>query len=671
MRMFAFAVLIVGVVLIPTALGMAKFEHDRSASELARTLGAETDEHGGALENYFARARSIILLTANSPAFANVLAEPGTRLEKVRRNGRSMREVTHQLDYLEQLYPTSIGEACFIDAHGEEFARAVRGTLARPDELSTSEEQTVFFAPTFKLRFGQVHQTRPYVSPDTKEWVVANATLIPQPGGHKRAFVHFEVTVESFRREMRAASATKRDGEFDLRVIDASTGRIVIDGARPQRVGAALGVPGDARFAPLARQARPAGLTDVDGHLTAYRRIKSGAGNTNDWIVLATAKAPSGTFIAELGRTPVAMLALAFVTIALAGLALRAGRRRLEAEATTDGLTGLGNRRKFFADLERRARGAADAPIVLTMLDLNGFKNYNDSFGHPAGDALLARMGAALAAAVGPLSGRAYRPGGDEFCVIAPDARRDEIERAACHALSDHGDGFSISAAFGSAVIPHDAPDATEAVRKADQMMYAHKHSGGTAAGRESSDVLMRALAERHPDLGEHHDGVAELVEEVGRRFGIEGEELVQLRHAASLHDIGKVAIPDAIITKPGPLSEEEWQFIRRHTVIGERILTAAPSLGRAARLVRSSHEAWDGSGYPDALAGTAIPLGARIIAVCDSFDAMISRRPYAPAKPVADAVAELRRCAGTQFDPEIVAVFERVLADRAALLTA
>jgi two-component system cell cycle response regulator len=305
------------------------------------------------------------------------------------------------------------------------------------------------------------------------------------------------------------------------------------------------------------------------------------------------------------------------------------------------------------------------------MFDLNGFKNYNDTFGHPAGDALLLRLGAALAEAVGPLGGRAYRPGGDEFCVIADGSRGRAIEQAACRALSEHGEGFSISTAFGSVVIPHDTGDVTEALRKADQAMYAQKHSGRATAGRQSSDVLMRALAERHPDLGEHHDGVAELVEAVGKRFDIAGEELAQLRHAASLHDIGKVAIPDAIITKPARLTDEEWAFMRRHTVIGERILAAAPALGAAARLVRSSHEAWDGSGYPDALAGVEIPLGARIIAVCDSFDAMISNRPYATAMTTQEAVAELRRCAGTQFDAEVVVIFEQVLADRAELPTA
>src|SRR3954452_4596479 len=258
MRVLSFSALIVGVILIPTALGLAKVDHDRDVSQSERLLVAETEEHGGALDNYFVRARSIILLTANSPAFANVLAERGTRAEKVRRQGRNIAEVTHHLRYLEQLYPTSIGEACFINANGEEFARVVRGKVAAPADLSTTEEQTPFFRPTFALRFGQVHQTQPYVSPDTKEWVVANATLIPQADGRKRAFVHFEVTIESFRRAMGATQSA------ELRVVDANTGRVIIDAQRPQRVGARLGASSDRRFAGLAQVAGRSGVTEID-----------------------------------------------------------------------------------------------------------------------------------------------------------------------------------------------------------------------------------------------------------------------------------------------------------------------------------------------------------------------------------------------------------------------
>jgi diguanylate cyclase (GGDEF)-like protein len=660
MRLLALAALIVGLLLIPTTLAVAKLDHDRDASSLDRALLTETDEHGSALEDYFARSRAIIQLTANSPAFANVLAEPGTRVQKVRRHSRNLAEVTHHLRYLEQLYPTSIGEACFIDAHGEEFARAVRGEVAKPADLSTSEEETVFFAPTFALGFGRVHQTAPYVSPDTKEWVIANATLIPQRDGRKRAFVHFEVTVESFRRAMHPQTKAASSA-LELRVIDARTGRVVIDSTHRQRIGAALGVPRDARFAQLARTAGHQGVSDVSGQRVAYRRVATAPGNVNDWIVVASAGAPT-SFLERLGPVSIGLLGLGLALIVLGALWLRAGNRELEAQANSDALTGLGNRRKLLADLERRLRNGE--PAVLTLFDLNGFKNYNDTFGHAAGDALLVRLGHELAEAVAPFGGRAYRPGGDEFCVIARADRRSEMEAAAGVALSGQGEGFAISSAFGSVVIPQQAADVTDALRLADEAMYAQKQTGRASAGRQSSDVLLRALSERHPDLGEHVDGVAELAEGVGARLGIEGEDLVQLRHAAALHDIGKVAIPDEIISKPGPLDAEEWAFVRRHTIIGERIIAAAPALGPAARLVRSSHEAWDGGGYPDALAGEEIALGARIIAVCDAFDAMISARPYAPPRTTADALAELRRCAGTQFDPNVVAAFELVLAE-------
>jgi diguanylate cyclase (GGDEF)-like protein len=661
MRGLSISALIAGILLIPVSLGVAKFDRDREVSGLKRTLALETEAHGAALESYFARAKSIILLTANSPAFADVVAEPGSRAEIVRRRSDNLRRVTHQLRYLNRLYAKSIGEACFINRDGGEFARTVRGKVAPASDLSTEEERTVFFAPTFASRFGQVHQTRPYVSPDTKEWVVANATLIPQRDGRKRAFVHFEVTVESFRR------ALGRVGKgYEVRVIDGRTGKVVIDGSHQQRIGAPLGVPRDRRFRDIARPTSHDGVTEVAGRQAAYRRIAADAGNANNWIVVASATKPTGSFVSGIGPVPIATLALSLALIALAAVSLRNGRRQLEAHASSDALTGLGNRRKLVADLERTIRGAtSESPALLTLFDLNGFKNYNDTFGHLAGDALLQRLGSTLAAAITAFGGRAYRPGGDEFCVIADATCRRAVEEAACAALSEHGEGFDVSTAFGSVVIPLDTSNATDAMRKADRAMYAQKRSGRATAGRQSTDVLMRALAERHADLGEHHDGVAELAEAIGTRLGLEGEDLIQLRHAASLHDIGKVAIPDAIITKPGPLAPEEWEFMRRHTLIGERILTAAPSLAPAAALVRASHEAFDGSGYPDGVAGADIPLGARIIAVCDAFDAMISGRPYAPSRTADQAIAELKRCAGTQFDLTIVSTFEQVIAER------
>jgi two-component system, cell cycle response regulator len=174
--------------------------------------------------------------------------------------------------------------------------------------------------------------------------------------------------------------------------------------------------------------------------------------------------------------------------------------------------------------------------------------------------------------------------------------------------------------------------------------------------------VLLRSLSERQPDLHVHLRGTADLALAVGRELGMNGEELDDVAHAAELHDVGKIAIPDAILEKSAPLDETEWGFMRRHTIIGERILQAAPALRSVARLVRSSHERWDGVGYPDGLRGDEIPLGARIVAVCDAFDAMTTNRPYRLRIGEPAALAELGRCAGTQFDPRVVEAFASVL---------
>jgi diguanylate cyclase (GGDEF)-like protein len=337
-------------------------------------------------------------------------------------------------------------------------------------------------------------------------------------------------------------------------------------------------------------------------------------------------------------------------------------------EALTDALTGLGNRRKLLRDLEEALHPAAPTPSALVLYDLNGFKGYNDVFGHPAGDALLARLGARLGEAVGP-DARAYRMGGDEFCVLAPIERENplaQVERGQ-RALGELGDGFEISAAHGCVLVPEEADDAGAALGIADRRMYAEKAGARRSADEQSRDVLLKALEEHHPDLGDHVHDVGLLAEAVAEELGLTGQQLHHVRQAAELHDIGKVAVPRAILDKPGKLDAEEWDFIARHTLIGERILGAALALRPVARLVRSSHERYDGDGYPDGLRGEEIPLGARIVTVCDAYDAMTSDRPYQRSLGAEEALAELRRCAGAQFDPAVVEAFCRVSARQAA----
>ena len=188
--------------------------------------------------------------------------------------------------------------------------------------------------------------------------------------------------------------------------------------------------------------------------------------------------------------------------------------------------------------------------------------------------------------------------------------------------------------------------------------MYAEKGTRPRSAERQTMEVLMRTLHESEPELEMHLEGVALLAVGLGRCLEVGGEEMDVVARAARLHDVGKMAIPDQILKKPGPLNDREWDVVRTHTLIGERILASAPALVPVAKLVRSSHERWDGGGYPDGLSGEEIPLGARIIAVCDAYEAMVENRPWRTSKDSDAALEELRRCAGTQFDPRLVEVF-------------
>ena len=333
-------------------------------------------------------------------------------------------------------------------------------------------------------------------------------------------------------------------------------------------------------------------------------------------------------------------------------------RSQLELQrlANFDPLTALGNRRKLTADLESAlALRETTVPQMLIIFDLNGFKHYNDTFGHPAGDALLARLATRLAEAA-ESHGEAYRLGGDEFCVLGapPPAEAESYVSATVTALEEEGAGFAVSASFGAALLPEEAETASAALTVADRRLYAQKHLFQTERGRPH-DVLLLALREREPTLGEHCVNVAELATVVGERLALSDVELEELRRAAELHDIGKLAMPDAVLRKQGPLTRSEWSLMRRHTLIGERILASSPALGSVATIVRSTHERWDGSGYPDGLAGEAIPRAARIIAVCDAYTAMAAGRPYQLARSTPRALDELRSGAGTQFDPAVV----------------
>ncbi|HEY5317045.1 MAG TPA: HD domain-containing phosphohydrolase [Solirubrobacteraceae bacterium] len=387
----------------------------------------------------------------------------------------------------------------------------------------------------------------------------------------------------------------------------------------------------------------------------------------------AASSARAGTQ-AKLGAAGAMLLLLvAFAFFYYRSVAAREVVQRLAnekgVEARTDALTNLRNRRALADDFALAIAEPPGAPeLLLIMFDLDGFKQYNDTFGHEAGDSLLHRLGGRLAAAGEAHSGSAYRTGGDEFCVLVradPD-RAEKVLDDTIAALKDSGEGWHIGCSQGAAWIPSEATTESQALRLADERMYANK-AGRSSASRQVTDALLQVITEQNASLDDHVDRVAGLAGTLAAALGQPKHEVERIRVAACLHDIGKTAIPAGILNKPGPLDEKEWEFIRSHPIIGGRIVSAAPALANTAELIHSSHERVDGCGYPDGLSGPDIPLGARIIAVCDAFDAMTSDRVYRRAMGVEAALEELEDNAGIQFDAAIVDEFRREIEQQLA----
>jgi two-component system cell cycle response regulator len=258
------------------------------------------------------------------------------------------------------------------------------------------------------------------------------------------------------------------------------------------------------------------------------------------------------------------------------------------------------------------------------------------------------------------------RLGGDEFCVVAgcsPDEAEPLLDDA-LSALEERGEGWQIASSSGAVWIPSEAGGFSDSLKLADERMYANKTSR-SSAGREVTDALLQVISEQNEPLDEHVERVAALSGAVAEALELPEHEVSLIRLAGELHDVGKTAIPAGILDKPGPLDEQEWAFMCRHPLIGERIVLAAPALASTAPLIRSSHERVDGQGYPDRLTGEAIPLGSRIIAVCDAFDAMTSDRVYRQTMTPDAALAEIHASAGSKFDTRIVEVFRGVISGR------
>jgi diguanylate cyclase (GGDEF)-like protein len=366
---------------------------------------------------------------------------------------------------------------------------------------------------------------------------------------------------------------------------------------------------------------------------------------------------------------------------------LELAHAELAALDTTDPVTLLPNHRALAARINQEVARSRrlETSCAVVFLDVDHFKALNDNFGHAVGDVALREIGAIARSTIRTMD-TVGRWGGEEFVLLLPDTGQaaallatERVRREiAAHRIASTDTRLTCS--LGVAVYPDDGGTRSELIESADRAMYAAKRFGRNQAFAASHPAVGAFDGSSHPQTSRDEDaltgavealallvderdsytnvharGVSELSRRLAIELGCDPDDTAAISMAARLHDIGKVAVPDSILMKPGRLTDEEWILMRKHPVVSADVLRHIPALRPLAPLVHAHHERWDGTGYPDRVAGEDIPLGARIICVADAFNAMITRRPYSAAIDPDAGLAELERCSGTQFDPRVV----------------
>lgn len=333
---------------------------------------------------------------------------------------------------------------------------------------------------------------------------------------------------------------------------------------------------------------------------------------------------------------------------------------RLEYLSYTDVMTGAKNR-AYFEECIKEFYQKDYLPLGIIMGDANGLKLVNDSLGHKEGDRLLKELADILKEVAGD-KGQVFRIGGDEFAILIPKASFricDNMILDIIDKCNDYkNDLFRISIALGSSITCTLNRDIDDVMKEAEDKVYRNKLLQNTSVKSSILNSLKIGLEVRSEETEQHTERVSENAVRIGEMLGLPMSEIDELRIAADLHDIGKIGISEEILMKPSSLTKEEYNLIKTHSEKGYRIIKASSELHEVSRSVLYHHERWDGTGYPMGLNGDEIPLLARIIAVCDSYDVMTSKRVYKRAMSKEEAIEELKNCAGYQFDPKIVEIF-------------
>jgi diguanylate cyclase (GGDEF)-like protein/putative nucleotidyltransferase with HDIG domain len=665
---FALAALGVLLAVLGTALVASRASTDRA--QLDRGLVTAAGEKAALVDTELQRIQALALVTSRIPPFSELYADEGSQAAQIAAVAGPGREINEALTYLWQLYPDRLVEVGYVDVDGAERARVVNGKASPPAELLSDVRNWPSFHQGVTTPVGTARISAPFLSPTAHVTVVA-ATVPVQVDDRIRAYVELELATAVLNRVL--------SSDVDSRVglsVHTRTGTVVATGGR--HVDALV-------------TGYQSGLGTADRWRYAVRPVPQAP----EWVVVAAAR-PQSALTLAVQPTQAAILGLAVILLVLATAGFRRSRAaaaeefaveqraRVDAEQRSriDALTGLFNRRHTMEAVEHELARSSNGPGVgVLMFDVDHFKRINDRHGHSGGDAVLVEMAERLRAGVREWDVVA-RIGGEEFCVIAPGLDSEEAVAALGERLRlsiaerpvalPSGTAVPVTISVGAALVAHGDGSAEHAIEFADRALYAAKRHGRNRLRRfsqlDTSDLraeqpeclhLAEALALtsdlREGNLSQHSRQVAELSAATARRLGLPDEDVLRVKLGGWLHDVGKIAVPDAILTKPGPLTDDEWVIMRTHPAVGADLLAHFPELVSACPAVRHHHERYDGTGYPDQLAADQIPLDARIVAAADAYSAMTADRPYHHRKSAADAIRELHRCAGTHFDPDVV----------------